>query len=153
MSEPEQNKKEDAMSHLQRRTASSIALLVTFLMFCGLVQVEKAFAGPISVRVTGTFLSPEAAKEGVNVIVFYYRGIDYPFRTDEVKMMDSSIKEATGKLREIGQPNIIVYGGEGAVAAISEHGTVGNKYTLEGTVYVADRIFQIHSATFIPKSK
>ena len=141
------------MSHSQRRTALSIVLLAAFLLFSGLAEVEKAFAGPISVRVTGTFLSPEEAKEGVNIVVFYYRGVEYPFRTDEVKMMDASIKEATGKLREIGQPNIIVYGGEGAVAAISEHGTVGNKYTLEGVVYVADRIFQLHSATFIPKSK
>ncbi len=134
-----------------RRTVLSVVLFATFLMFGGLVAVEKTFAGPLLVRVTGTFLSPGAAKGEENVVVFYYRGVEYPFMTDEVRMLDPKVKEAIEVLRRIGKPYVIVYGGDDAIAAIGEHGTVGNKYTLEGLVYAADRIFQLHSSTFMPK--
>lgn len=131
----------------------SLALLGTFLLLGGLLVVDQAIAGPLMLRVTGTFLDPSASKEGANIVVFSYRGVEYPFIAEKVTVMDPEVSDARGALRRIGKPNIIVFGNEDAIKAIKEHGTVGNTYTLEGQVYAADRIFQLTSSTFVPKSK
>jgi hypothetical protein len=129
-----------------KRQAWIVSVVLAAVFFVGSLMVihDAAAASSRALRVTGTFLGEEADPKGKNTILFTYKRKQYPFQVKSVTFLNPRGQDSLGTLLQVGRRNIVVFGGDAAVAAIKPEEMVGTTYHLEGELYTSDGVFRLY---------